>query len=44
MLVNRANNTNGKNRQRSAIAPVGMVAAVSMYIMWNRNKASSGAI
>ena len=31
------NATNALNRQRSAIAPVGMVAVVSMKTIWNRN-------
>ena len=31
--------TNEENFQRSAIAPVGIVAAVSMNTIWNRNNA-----
>ena len=42
--MNRPNSTNGRKRQRSAIAPVGMVAAVSMYIRWNRNRASTAGV
>ncbi len=34
-----AYSTNGLNRNRSAIDPVGIVAAVSMNTSWNRKKA-----
>ena len=33
--------TNDENFQRSAIAPVGIVAAVSMNTIWNRNSAKT---
>ena len=36
--------TNDVNFQRSAMAPVGMVAAVSMKTIWNRKRAATGAV
>ncbi len=33
--------TNDENFQRSAIAPVGIVAVVSMNTIWNRNSAKT---
>ena len=36
--------TNDEKRQRSAIAPVGIVAVVSMNTIWNRNSAAIGDV
>ncbi len=41
MLTHRPITTKPMNFKRSAIEPVGMVAAVSMKTIWNRKKASS---
>ncbi len=41
MDMKNPNKTNEKNFQRSAIAPVGMVAAVSMKTIWKRNSANT---
>src|SRR5437899_108481 len=37
------NTANATNRHRSAIAPVGIVAAVSMNTIWNRKYGNTGA-
>ena len=42
--ITRLSSTNEVKLQRSAIAPVGMVAAVSMKTIWNRNSAATGAV
>ena len=42
--ITKLKSTNEVNFQRSAIAPVGMVAAVSMNTIWNRNSAATGAV
>ena len=39
--MKKAKITNAENFQRSAIAPVGMVAAVSMKTIWNRNSVNT---
>jgi hypothetical protein len=38
------NTTNAENFHRSASAPVGIVAAVSMKTIWNRKYANTGAV
>jgi len=38
------NTTNAENFHRSANAPVGIVAAVSMKTIWNRKYAKTGAV
>jgi len=40
---NTLNTANATNLQRSASAPVGIVAAVSMNTIWNRKYAKTGA-
>ena len=41
MAMKKAKITNEENFQRSAIAPVGIVAAVSMKTIWKRNNANT---
>jgi hypothetical protein len=40
----KLNSTNDWNFQRSASAPVGIVAVVSMNTIWNRNRAAIGDV
>ena len=42
--TNTLNTANAENFQRSANAPVGIVAAVSMKTIWNRKYANTGAV
>ena len=42
--TNTLNTTNAENFQRSANAPVGIVAAVSINTIWNRKYANTGAV
>ena len=41
--TNRLKTANAENFQRSAMPPVGMVAAVSMKTIWKRKYAKTGA-
>jgi len=42
--TNTLNTANATNLHRSASAPVGIVAAVSMNTIWNRKYAKTGAV